>query len=66
MGALNTTSVDELLRFHERQDGAVDECAPGSVSLGNDSDWTEDGCRQLSLSRRLKQNKPTVVRGLGT
>ena len=31
-GALNTTSVDELKRFHERQDGAVDECAPGSAS----------------------------------
>ena len=31
---LNTTSVDELLRFDERQDGAVDECAPGSAGLG--------------------------------
>ena len=31
---LNSTSVDEMLRFHERQDGAVDECAPGSAGLG--------------------------------
>ena len=63
---LNSTSVDEMLRFHERQDGAVDECAPGSARVGNDSDWTEDGRGQLSLSRCLKYYKSTAVRGLGT
>ena len=30
---MNTTSVDELLRFHERQDGAVDESPNGSEGV---------------------------------
>ena len=63
---LNSTSVDEMLRFHERQDGAVDECAPGSARVGNDSDWTEDGRGQLSVSRRLKYYKLSAVGGTGT
>ena len=34
MGVLNAMYADEMLRFHERLDGAIDECVSVSASLG--------------------------------